>query len=213
MAEVCPPLIVENCEECFLLEFTDCDTIQINAGVTPSTLFFLFVEDHFDKQYLVQVLTDGNGDFIINGGLFPAGFFNSYGGQYEIILATDDQGVNIVPMNIGAYGAPFNCALLSFDIAANLVCCNDPVDIDDGIRIVRSFFPDASNLAYTFTVTADEAATYQAPAVLTNVATLTFLVNAAPVTLPFTVVAGDTLAHTITRTAPGDADVKIQGNV
>ena len=210
--ELCPPLVPENCDACFELQFIDCATIQINAGVTPNTVFFLLVEDHFGKQFRTQVLTDGSGNFVINGDLFPAGFFNTFGGKYEILITTDNQFVNIVPMNIGLYGAPFNCALLSFDIPSGQICCNTPVEIADGIRIINSLFFDGSNDTYQFTVVADEAGTYTLQT-LVNVATIVILKNAAPVTVPFSIVVGDTVDITITRTILADSKVTLTGKV
>lgn len=84
------------------------------------------------------------------------------------------------------------------------------VTVDKTAVFVSEFEENSLLVTETTIVDGENDGTYTTNT-LTNVATVVYKVNAVVKVLPFTVVDTDVLEITITRTAPGDAKVKLNG--
>lgn len=103
------------CELCYDLQYVIANSYLIPAGLSPNTNYYLWVYKPNSQVYSYQITTDSNGDIIIEASQFPTGFFNQYGGDYQVQVSSDQQGNNIVNMlfSVNAY----QCVLINF------LCC------------------------------------------------------------------------------------------
>lgn len=104
-----------SCLTCYPLSYVIANSYNIPAGLTPNANYYLWIYKPNSNAYTYQITTDNSGDIIIQSSQFPTGFFNQYGGEYQVQVSSDTQGQNIVNMYISVMSYP--CVLLNF------LCC------------------------------------------------------------------------------------------
>ena len=142
MALPCEDDFSVNCDECYEVSRAD-DDLTFDYGLTPLTNYYLFVIDKFRNVYSELITTDGSGAFTINPSsvVFPNGMFNQYAGDFEVFLATDSEGANVVSFTL--YATVYNCLILSITSSSNIDCTPynpiqgcDPATVFDGASTV-----------------------------------------------------------------------------
>jgi len=109
-----------SCQTCYNLQYGISVSYLVPAGLAINTNYYLFVYKPNSNVFTYPITTDSNGSFTIDSTRFPSGFFNEYGGDYEIQITSDKQGQNVVNMMFSVNSYP--CLLLNF------FCCGDSSD-------------------------------------------------------------------------------------
>ena len=104
-----------SCQQCYALSFQIAESYLIPAGLNPNTNYYLWLYKPNSNPYSYQVATDLNGSLTIQSSEFPQGFFNQYGGDYQLNVSTDAQGQDLVRVYFSVI--PYDCVLLIFE------CC------------------------------------------------------------------------------------------
>jgi len=111
------------CEECYELEFEVCDTLIIAGGLTPLTTYYIIITDKFANTYKQTVITDADGDFILNYATLPSGLFNQHAGDFEVIVYTSNTYTTKATLTFGYL--TYNCIILNFvDTPPEVECCD-----------------------------------------------------------------------------------------
>lgn len=105
-----------SCSLCYTLSYQISTSYLIPAGLAPNTSYYIWVYKPNSQVYTYQITSDSSGDITILSSLYPVGFFNQYGGNYQVELSTDVQGQNLVNMMFSVLS--YQCVLLTF------LCCD-----------------------------------------------------------------------------------------
>lgn len=109
MARVCTPIVL-NCDYCFTLTVPFDPIMTIQAGLTPSSIVYLWITDKFNNQYSNQITVNLDGSFDIDTSNYPSYLFNPNAGWFDVFLSSDVDGAVIVPM---VFVSEFNCLKLN----------------------------------------------------------------------------------------------------
>lgn len=110
---------INRCDLCYNVKVLSCtDTIEINAGLTPSTQYTVFLEDNHSNIYTRTLTTDGSGAFTLTVSDFPDGMFNAYSGSYEVSVSTSATEDTSEELTIE--GSSYYCILLTFNAAQDV---------------------------------------------------------------------------------------------
>jgi hypothetical protein len=108
-----PTVIV--CDTCQDITRSACeDGYTFVAGLTPSTVYYVVIENNRNKRYVQQVTTDGSGDFAIDAAApeFPIGFFIPEQFKYTIKVYSDSTLINQQDLTVGS--TIYQCITLGF---------------------------------------------------------------------------------------------------
>lgn len=111
----CPPAETTVCPTCYEINKSACeDSYTFEAGLTPSTVYYVVIENNRNKRYVQQVTTDGSGDFSIDATApeFPIGFFIPEQFKYTIKVYSNSTLMNQEDITIGT--TIYNCITLGF---------------------------------------------------------------------------------------------------
>lgn len=98
------------CETCFHSQIPSCaDEIIVNAGLTPSTLYYYVITDKFGNKYTNDVTTTLGGLMIIDTSELPEGLITPYSGDFTLEIYDMDD--NLMEYSIGA--VDYSCITLS----------------------------------------------------------------------------------------------------
>ncbi len=106
---------INRCDICKELEFEACiDIIILQAGVTPSTEFTVWIKDKSDHSYTTTVSSGIDGSLTINMTDFTDKglIFTSSSGTFELSLSTSDTEDTGETITID--GDEYPCITLSF---------------------------------------------------------------------------------------------------
>ena len=80
---------VNICDLCYEMTGEACySALFIEAGLTPTTDYTVWVEDRNDRIYIQAVTTDSGGDITLDLSAFDEGMFNAFSGSYIITVST-----------------------------------------------------------------------------------------------------------------------------
>lgn len=114
---VCSPIPL-SCDYCFTLEVAYSELMNVQAGLTPAAVYYLFVTDKFGNQWSDQFTVNGDGSFDIDLTNYPAGMFNPFNGWFDLFVSEDSAGEVLVPMT---FVSEYNCLKLSTYCADDLL--------------------------------------------------------------------------------------------
>lgn len=106
---VCTPLAL-GCDYCFTLEVPYTTIMNVLAGLTPASTYYLWVTDKFGNQYSDEITINGDGSFDIETSNYPDGMFNPSNGWFDVFISSDADGEVVVPMT---FVDEFNCLKLA----------------------------------------------------------------------------------------------------
>lgn len=138
------------CPTCYEINKSACeDSYTFVAGLTPSTVYYVVIENNRNKQYVQQVTTDGSGDFSIDATApeFPIGFFIPEQFKYTIKVYSNSTLMNQEDITIGS--TIYTCITLGFvNTVTTTASANFGVDflIDDELNFI------VDDLGNTFSV-------------------------------------------------------------
>ena len=124
----------------FFPTFVACeDSYTFEAGLTPSTVYYVVIENNRNKRYVQQVTTDGSGDFSIDATApeFPVGFFIPEQFKYTLKVYSNSTLMNQEDITIGT--TIYNCITLGFvNTVTTTASANFGVDflIDDELNVI-----------------------------------------------------------------------------
>jgi hypothetical protein len=128
--------LTENCDVCYNMTVAYCpQSININAGQTPSAQIFLWIRDKLSNLYRELITVNGDGSIYIPLANFPTGMFTPEFGGVNIFITSDVDGNTILPMGTLYPNDTFNCILLSVNNP-------DYLTTDDGCE----FLTDDNNI-------------------------------------------------------------------
>lgn len=110
-----------NCDSCYEVSYEYCNSISVQAGLTPSETYYLNLIDKFNNRYTQDITVGLDGSFDIDATLLPESYFNPFGGKFEAYLSTTDQGTDYISMTFEAQN--YNCLLISIDWTQERDCC------------------------------------------------------------------------------------------
>lgn len=148
--EVCPTVETTTCPTCQEINRSACeDSYTFVAGLTPSTVYYVVIENNRNKRYVQQVTTDGSGDFSIDASApeFPIGFFIPEQFKYTIKVYSDSMLINQQDLTVGS--TIYTCITLGFiNTVTTTASANFGVDflIDDELNFI------VDDLGNTFSV-------------------------------------------------------------
>lgn len=128
------------CPTCYEINKSACeDSYTFVAGLTPSTVYYVVIENNRNKRYVQQVTTDGSGDFSIDATApeFPVGFFIPEQFKYTIKVYSNSTLMNQEDITIGT--TIYNCITLGFvNTVTTTASANFGVDflIDDELNVI-----------------------------------------------------------------------------
>lgn len=138
------------CPTCQEINRSACeDSYTFVAGLTPSTVYYVVIENNRNKRYVQQVTTDGSGDFSIDAAApeFPIGFFIPEQFKYTIKVYSDSMLINQQDLTVGS--TIYTCITLGFiNTVTTTASANFGVDflIDDELNYI------VDDLGNTFSV-------------------------------------------------------------
>ena len=138
------------CPTCYEINKSACeDSYTFVAGLTPSTVYYVVIENNRNKQYVQQVTTDGSGDFSIDATApeFPIGFFIPEQFKYTLKVYSNSTLMNQEDITIGS--TIYTCITLGFvNTVTTTASANFGVDflIDDELNFI------VDDLGNTFSV-------------------------------------------------------------
>lgn len=147
---VTEPTTLTVCPTCYEINKSACeDSYTFVAGLTPSTVYYVVIENNRNKQYVQQVTTDGSGDFSIDATApeFPIGFFIPEQFKYTIKVYSTSTLMNQEDITIGT--TIYTCITLGFvNTVTTTASANFGVDflIDDELNFI------VDDLGNTFSV-------------------------------------------------------------
>jgi len=103
------------CPTCYEINRSACeDSYTFVAGLTPSTIYYVVIENNRNKRYVQQVTTDGSGDFAIDATApeFPIGFFIPEQFKYTIKVYATSTLMNQQDITVGS--TIYKCITLGF---------------------------------------------------------------------------------------------------
>lgn len=108
------------CSTCYPLSGVACgSSLDLTAGLSPLTVYYVWVKDRFDKRYVQEVTTDGSGDLTLDLTAFPDGLFASYTGSFIITVSTSETEDTEEEVTIGT--VDYTCYIVDFKDAEVLV--------------------------------------------------------------------------------------------
>lgn len=147
---VTEPTTLTVCPTCYEINKSACeDSYTFVAGLTPSTVYYVVIENNRNKQYVQQVTTDGSGDFSIDATAheFPIGFFIPEQFKYTLKVYSNSTLMNQQDITIGT--TIYQCITLGFvNTVTTTASANFGVDflIDDELNFI------VDDLGNTFSV-------------------------------------------------------------
>lgn len=138
--EECPPVETTVCPTCYEITKSACeDSYTFIAGLTPSTVYYVVIENNRNKRYVQQVTTDGSGDFLIDASApeFPIGFFIPEQFKYTIKVYSNSTLMNQEDITVGS--TIYKCITLGFvNTVTTTASANFGVDflIDDQLNFI-----------------------------------------------------------------------------
>ena len=136
----CPPAETTVCPTCYEINKSACeDSYTFEAGLTPSTVYYVVIENNRNKRYVQQVTTDGSGDFTIDATApeFPVGFFIPEQFKYTLKVYSNSTLMNQEDITIGT--TIYQCITLGFvNTVTTTASANFGVDflIDDELNFI-----------------------------------------------------------------------------
>lgn len=128
------------CPTCYEITKSACeDSYTFVAGLTPSTVYYVVIENNRNKRYVQQVTTDGSGDFSIDASApeFPIGFFIPEQFKYTIKVYSNSTLMNQEDITVGS--TIYQCITLGFvNTVTTTASANFGVDflIDDELNFI-----------------------------------------------------------------------------
>lgn len=128
------------CPTCYEINKSACeDSYTFVAGLTPSTVYYVVIENNRNKRYVQQVTTDGSGDFSIDASApeFPIGFFIPEQFKYTIKVYSNSTLMNQEDITVGS--TIYKCITLGFvNTVTTTASANFGVDflIDDELNFI-----------------------------------------------------------------------------
>lgn len=118
---ICDDQFSPNCDVCLEVSRADND-LTFLYSLAPLTQYYLFIIDLFKNSYRALFTSDLSGGFTIDptNAAYPTGLFNQYGGELEIFISTDSEGLNIEPLTY--YATEYNCLLLTITASTGINC-------------------------------------------------------------------------------------------
>ena len=113
--ETSEPNDIITCPTCQEITRTACESsYSFVAGLTPSTVYYVVIENNRNKRYVQVVTTDGSGDFAIDADApeFPIGFFIPEQYKYTIKVYSDSTLINQQDLTVGS--TIYQCITLGF---------------------------------------------------------------------------------------------------
>jgi len=110
--DVCAEIVCPTCQE---LTKSACeDEYTFVAGLTPSTVYYVVIENNRNKRYVQQVTTDGSGDFAIDATApeFPIGF--SIPEQFKYTIKVYSDSTLMLQQDITVGSIIYQCITLGF---------------------------------------------------------------------------------------------------
>jgi hypothetical protein len=145
--DACAEIVCPTCQE---LTKSACeDEYTFVAGLTPSTVYYVVIENNRNKRYVQAVTTDGSGDFAIDASAtgFPLGFFIAENLKYTIKVYSDSTLMLQQDITVGS--TIYKCITLGFvNTVTTTASANFGVDflIDDELNFI------VDDLGNTFSV-------------------------------------------------------------
>jgi len=101
------------CDTCGEVNLVACqDTIVIDANMTPSTSYTVWLTDHHGNNYTSSVTSGVDGSLTIDTTGFVEGLFSPNHGKLELTVSTSatEETFETITYNSGSY----SCLILSF---------------------------------------------------------------------------------------------------
>ncbi len=118
--KICSPTVDRGCDVCAELTLASATTMNVQAGLTPASTYFLWVIDKFKNVYHDIVVVNGDGSFDIVSANYPDQMFNENAGSFYIFLTSDIDGQNPIPMTINSVTS--KCLLLNTPCCVGIGC-------------------------------------------------------------------------------------------
>lgn len=98
------------CETCHEREYAEGSDINIEAGLSALTPYFVHIVDKFYNHYVQRVVTNSSGALTITSYGLPNNFFNRYAGEIEVKISAISAGPFI---NFQLDGVLKNCLVIT----------------------------------------------------------------------------------------------------
>ena len=127
---VCDIEIDLDCSNCYEVSRAS-SSLNFLVGLTPSTAYYLFVEDKFDNIYRVLITSGADGSITIDPASFPGSLFNKFAGVFTVVVSTSLTAETTSTLTIG--GTAYSCISLSItDVGVN---CETP-EPPNGLTVI-----------------------------------------------------------------------------
>lgn len=74
-----------SCSQTFQVELAECcSSIVVDAGLLPNVGYSFLIKDKYNTEYYEYVVTDANGNFVIDCSIFPDGMLNRFMGYLTL---------------------------------------------------------------------------------------------------------------------------------
>lgn len=104
---------ISRCDICYELKAVACSSeVTIEANLSATTTYTVFLEDKFGQFHTQEIETDGSGTLALDITQFDEGMFTQYSGSYELSVSTDES-ISTYEMLI-INGVSYPCVKLSF---------------------------------------------------------------------------------------------------
>lgn len=94
------PTLLNTCGDCIQLEFNVCEDFVIDAGLTASTDYWLFVSNTLDNHWRIQLTTDSEGKLTVPYAAFPATLFSYGAGLFTLEVKENVDDTEVVDLVI-----------------------------------------------------------------------------------------------------------------